>query len=56
MCFDKSHKYFTPNHNKIHKVGIKPDVEVDLTKDEQGYYETSMEKDAQIQKAIEELK
>ncbi len=49
-------EYFTPNHNKIHKVGIKPDVEVDLTKDEQGYYETSMEKDAQIQKAIEELK
>ena len=48
-------EYFTPNHNKIHKVGIKPDVEVDLTKDEQGYYETSMEKDAQIQKAIEEL-
>lgn len=49
-------EYFTPNHNKIHKVGIKPDVEVDLTKNEQGYYETSMEKDAQIQKAIEELK
>ena len=49
-------EYFTPKHNKIHKVGIKPDVEVDLTKDEQGYYETSMEKDAQIQKAIEELK
>jgi len=49
-------EYFTPNHNKIHKVGIKTDVEVDLTKDEQGYYETSMEKDAQIQKAIEELK
>ena len=49
-------EYFTPNHNKIHKVGIKPDIEVDLTKNEQGYYETSMEKDAQIQKAIEELK
>lgn len=49
-------EYFTPNHNKIHKVGIKPDIEVDLTKDSQGYYETSMEKDAQIQKAIEELK
>lgn len=49
-------EYFTPNHNKIHKVGINPDVEVDLTKDSQGNYETSMEKDAQIQKAIEELK
>ncbi len=49
-------EYFTPNHNKIHKVGIKPDIEVDLTKDSQGYYETSIEKDAQIQKAIEELK
>lgn len=49
-------EYFTPNHNEINKVGIKPDVEVDLTKNEEGYYETGMDKDAQILKAIEILK
>lgn len=49
-------EYFTPNHNKINKEGIKPDVEVNLTKDENGYYETSMDKDAQLLKAIEILK
>ncbi len=49
-------EYFTPNHNKINKVGIKPDIEVDLTKDEEGYYETGMDKDAQLLKAIEVLK
>lgn len=49
-------EYFTPNHNKINKEGIKPDVEVDLTKDSEGYYETGFEKDAQILKAIEILK
>lgn len=49
-------EYFTPNHNKINEVGITPDVEVDLTKNEEGYYETEMDKDAQLLKAIEVLK
>ncbi|MGN1327007.1 MAG: S41 family peptidase [Clostridia bacterium] len=49
-------EYYTPNHNKINKVGITPDVEVSLTKDANGYYETSMDKDAQLLKAIEILK
>lgn len=49
-------EYYTPNHNKINKVGITPDVEVQLTKDENGYYETSADKDAQLLKAIEILK
>lgn len=49
-------EYFTPNHNKINKEGIKPDVEVNLTKDAEGYYETGFDKDAQILKAIEILK
>lgn len=49
-------EYFTPNHNEINNVGIEPDVEVDLTKDEDGYYETGFDKDAQILKAIEILK
>lgn len=49
-------EYYTPNHNRINKEGIKPDVEVDLTKDADGYYETDIEKDVQIKKAIEILK
>ena len=49
-------EYFTPNHNKINKEGIKPDIEIDLEKDEEGYYITSMDKDAQILKAKEILK
>lgn len=49
-------EYYTPNHNKINKVGITPDVEVQLTKDANGYYETSADKDAQLLKAIEILK
>ena len=46
-------EYFTPNHTEIDKKGIAPDEEVDLTKDEYGYYETSEDKDTQLFKAIE---
>lgn len=49
-------EYYTPNHNKINEVGIIPDVDVSLTKDANGYYETSADKDAQLLKAIEILK
>ena len=49
-------EYYTPNHKKINKEGIKPDIEVDLTKDANGYYETGIDKDAQLLKAIEILK
>ena len=49
-------EYFTPNHNKINKIGIKPDIEIDLTNDANGYYETGEDKDAQLLKAIETLK
>ena len=38
-------EYFTPNHDEINKVGIKPDIEVELEDDS----------DTQLQKAIEEL-
>lgn len=48
-------EYFTPNHNKIQKTGITPDIEVDLTKDADGNYETG-DKDAQLLKAIEVIK
>ena len=39
-------EYYTPNHNKINEVGIKPDYEVSLT---------SYTEDAQLNKAIEVL-
>lgn len=40
-------EYFTPNRNKINKVGIKPDYEVEYEKNKE---------DAQLNKAIEILK
>ncbi len=39
-------KYYTPNHNEIHEIGITPDIKVELKEDE----------DTQLQKAIEVLK
>ncbi len=44
-------KYFTPNGNDIHKIGIKPDVEVEF--DAQAYRESNGEKDNQLEKAVE---
>lgn len=41
-------EYQTPNRNRIHKVGIMPDVEIELEEDS--------EEDAQLQKAVELLK
>lgn len=48
-------KYYTPNGNDIHKVGIEPDVEVEL--DESLKQQVTIEKseDNQLQKAIEVL-
>lgn len=48
-------EYYTPNHNQINKKGLTPDYEVDLTVSEDGYYETSIDKDAQLLKAREIL-
>lgn len=47
--------YYTPNHNEINKVGIKPDIEVELPEGE-SLYSVEMENDTQLQKAIEILK
>lgn len=44
-------KYFTPNGNDIHKVGIAPDIEVEL--DTEAYRESDGEKDNQLQAAID---
>lgn len=50
-----TNEYYTPNRNKINKVGIKPDIEIELPEGEDTY---SLEKgkDTQLQKAIEILK
>ena len=48
-------EYFTPNHNKIHEVGITPDVEVTLPEGKT-LYDIEESEDTQLQKAIELLK
>ena len=50
-----TNEYFTPNHNAINKVGIKPDIEVELPEGED-YYTITRETDTQLQKALEILK
>ncbi|MDY3006907.1 S41 family peptidase [Anaerococcus porci] len=47
-------EYFTPNKTKIHKIGVKPDVEVDNDKDFSLDIE-NLDKDKQFQKALEVL-
>lgn len=46
-------KYFTPNGNDIHKVGIEPDVEVEF--DAEAYKESDGENDNQLQAGIDEI-
>ena len=48
-------KYYTPNGNDIHKVGIQPDVEVELDPELRELEEYSREQDNQLQKALEVL-
>lgn len=47
-------KYFTPNGNDIHEIGIEPDVPIELDYGDAEYY--SYEVDNQLQKAIEVVK
>ena len=49
-------EYYTPNHNAIHKIGITPDVEVDLPEDVKQQTTIQEKDDNQLQKAIEILK
>lgn len=51
-----TNEYFTPNRNKINKVGITPDVEVKLDEKVQEQLIVEEKDDAQLQKAIEILK
>lgn len=48
-------EYFSPKGNKIHKQGIKPDVEVKLNDKAKGLGVEFMNEDNQLQKAIEIL-
>ena len=49
-------EYYTPNHNKINKIGIKPDEIIDLPEELKGRSNIDREKDVQLNKAIEILK
>lgn len=51
-----TNKYFTPNHNKINKIGIDPDEEIDLPEEVKYKTDITEEEDTQLQKAIEILK
>ncbi len=46
-------KYFTPNGNDIHKIGIEPDYEVELADGRKNAVNLPHEEDAQLDKAIE---
>ncbi len=48
-------EYFLPSGKSIHKLGVKPDVEVELNKDTQGIGPEFKSTDNQLQKAIEIL-
>lgn len=48
-------KYYTPNGNNIHEIGITPDVEIDLPEELKTMVEIPFEEDLQLQKAIEVL-
>ena len=49
-------EYFSPKGEKINKIGITPDIEVELPEDVTSLYNLSADKDTQLQRAIEELK
>jgi carboxyl-terminal processing protease len=44
-------KWLTPNGTSIHDVGLKPDIEVEITEED-----INNQRDSQLEKALEELK
>lgn len=50
-----TNEYYTPNKSKINKVGITPDVEINLDEPVKEQLDIEEEKDNQLQKAIEML-
>ena len=51
-----TNEYFTPNNNKINKIGIEPDIEVSLPEELKDELNIPFEQDTQLKRAIEELK
>ena len=51
-----SEKYLTPNKREINKVGIQPDVEVELPETVDNILNVEEKDDTQLQKAVEMLK
>ena len=49
-------EYYTPNRNKINKVGIQPDYEVKLPEEVKNLYSIEEQEDTQLKKAVELLK
>lgn len=49
-------EYYTPNRNKIHEIGIKPDKEVSLPETVESIYNVERKHDTQLQEAIKVLK
>ena len=49
-------EYFTPKHNKLHKIGITPDIELELPEEWKGHLSVKREFDNQLNKAVEILK
>ncbi|MCR5146186.1 MAG: S41 family peptidase [Clostridia bacterium] len=49
-------EYYTPKHNKLHKIGITPDEIVELPEELKGQVNIEKQKDTQLNKAIELLK
>lgn len=49
-------EYFSPKGINIHKIGIEPDIEVDLEKDITGIGIEHINEDAQLQRAMEVLR
>lgn len=48
--------YYTPSGNSIHKIGVSPDVEIDLPDELKVLVDIPEDEDTQLQKAIEILK
>ena len=49
-------EYYTPNHNKINKVGIEPDEKVELPDTVENELLVKDDEDTQLQKAVEMLR
>ena len=48
-------EYFTPKHNKLHKIGIEPDEKIELPVEWQGHITVEREYDNQLDRAVEIL-